>query len=84
MEEQDTWSSLFWSGKCPDILKTKELNITNFQQFTTKDENWTLGPRIDVLRKAGPTTVQVIWLRINGHRRYVAKVVSRQESTHTF
>lgn len=75
MEEGDTWMNLFFSGSRPDILKTSELEGQKFRPFCVEDDNWELGAKADKSRPSDANTIQVFWLRIRGHRKYIAKVV---------
>ena len=75
MAEEDTWTTLFFSGGRPDILKMSELDGKSFRPFCAKDDNWKLGPRADISRSPDANAIQVFWLRIRGHR-YISKVVS--------
>lgn len=76
MEEGYTWTTLFFSGSRPDILKTNEPDGKNFRLFCPEDNNWNLGSRVDTERVSNPNTVQVFWVQIKGHRRFIGKVVS--------
>jgi hypothetical protein len=68
--------NLFFSGSRPDILKTSELDGQKFRPFCAEDDNWELGTKADKFRASDANTIQVFWLRIRGHRKYIAKVVS--------
>ncbi|KAJ5586906.1 uncharacterized protein N7459_002671 [Penicillium hispanicum] len=74
MQERDTWTTLFFSGRRPDILTTNEIDSKNFRAFCAEDDNWNLGRRLDDERVSDPNTVQVFWFRVKGRRKYIAKV----------
>lgn len=78
MEQEGTWASLFFSGGCPAILEKNELPAKSFRPFSPEVDNWKIGPQIDAYRRTKVNNnIQVFWIRIKGHRKYVAKVVSR-------
>ena len=77
MEERDTWATLFFSGRCPTILKTNELDGKSFRAFCAEDDNWKLGARVDTERVSNANTIQVFWFQIKGRRKYIGKVVSK-------
>ena len=76
MEERDTWTTLFFSGRRPDILRANGLDGKNFRPFC-EDDNWKLGCRVDEERISDANNVQVFWFLIKGCKRYIGKVVSR-------
>lgn len=80
MDQEETWTSLFFSGNCPRILEKNELPVKSFRPFSPEVDNWKIGPQIDGYRRTSAATIQVFWIRIRGHRKYVAKVVSRETS----
>ncbi|KGO43383.1 hypothetical protein PEX1_020920 [Penicillium expansum] len=74
MEEGDTWATLFFSGSPPDILQTSELDNKTFRPFCAEDDKWKLRSRVDIQRASDANAIQVFWLWINGHRKYIGKV----------
>ncbi|OQE39863.1 hypothetical protein PENCOP_c006G04973 [Penicillium coprophilum] len=84
MEEEDIWTSLFFSGICPNILETNEPPGNQFRPFGpedgAEDDNWNLGRKVDISREPDPNTIQVFWLRIKGRSKYIAKVVSDDDN----
>ena len=76
MGEDVNWMNLFFSGSRPDILKASELEGQKFRSFRAEDNSWELGTKADKSRVSNANTIQVFWLRIRGHRKYIAKVVS--------
>ncbi|QQK44162.1 lipase/esterase [Penicillium digitatum] len=74
MGEDVNWMNLFFSGSRPDILKASELEGQKFRSFRAEDNSWELGTKADKSRVSNANTIQVFWLRIRGHRKYIAKV----------
>lgn len=53
MEEENSWTNLFFSGNPPEFVKTKEVNgEKEFRPFRPEVENWILG---DLADKSRPT-----------------------------
>jgi hypothetical protein len=75
MEEGDDWATLFFSGQPPDFVKLLS-NNPDFRAFFAGTDGWQLGERVDKFREACGMRIQVFWLRIKGHRKYMARVVS--------
>jgi hypothetical protein len=75
MDEGDDWANLFFSGQPPDFVRTLS-NNPDFRPFSPETDEWELGRRVDEFRESHGTRIQVFWLRIEGHRKYVAQVVS--------
>ena len=78
--EGDTWTTLFFDGSRPDILKNNELDSKSFQPFYARDENWKLGRWVDTSRQLDAKTIQVFWLLIERRRKLVCKVVSGDDT----
>lgn len=77
MEEENSWTSLFFSGNRPEFVKNKEVNgEKEFRPFRPEVENWILGDLADKSRPTNEKNIQVFWLWSNGRKKYIGKVVS--------
>lgn len=77
MDEENTWTDLFFSGNHPEFVKAKETNgEKEFRPFHPEVENWILGELVDKSRRTNEKNIQVFWLWSNGRKKYIGKVVS--------
>lgn len=77
MEEETTWTDLFFSGNPPEFVKAQGTNNQKeFRPFHPEDETWILGGLVDKSRPTNDKTIQVFWLWSNGCKKHIAKVVS--------
>ncbi|KAL3474561.1 hypothetical protein BJX99DRAFT_248202 [Aspergillus californicus] len=75
MEEENTWTNLFFSGNRPEFAQDKEINAKKeFRPFRPEVENWILRELADESRLTNEKHIQVFWLWIDGRKKYVGKV----------
>ncbi|KAE8404445.1 hypothetical protein BDV37DRAFT_247413, partial [Aspergillus pseudonomiae] len=73
MEEEDSWINFFFSGNPPEFVNEIKAD-QQFRPFCSRDDAWKLRGLADKTRPIDETRIQVLWLLINGHRRYVGNV----------
>lgn len=75
MHDADTWVDTFFSGNPPKFVTGAE-DSPKLRKFCPVDDKWNLAGLVDKTRLTDESKPQVFWLRSNGRRKYVAKVVS--------